>query len=142
MDEVYVLHHEYEWYGRDEVKLIGVYRSRQDAEAAIARVRDQPGFRDWPEGFSVDAYRLGEDEWADGFATLMNILVPVKGQPGSYQLAQSIWRPGDLYEISDLEEPETAVFEVGDVVRCEECALDEVDEEVLVAIEIARIEKE
>ena len=34
---------------RDDVKLIGVYQSRAIAVSAIARLREQPGFRDSPE---------------------------------------------------------------------------------------------
>ena len=70
MSHVYLLHHEYERAGRDEVKLLGAYATREDAEGAILRLKDQPGFRDWPEGFSIGRYRLGEDHWTEGFVTV------------------------------------------------------------------------
>jgi hypothetical protein len=120
MNTVFVLQHEYEWHGRDEVKFIGVYASRAHAEAAAARLREQPAFRDWPEGFSV------------------NLLVPSKRTANSYQVAISVWCSGDLYEISDLDEPEHTVFSVGDVVRCETRSVAGYGESALVAIELVR----
>lgn len=65
---VYVLQHEYEAAsGSDEVKLIGVYRSRERAEAAAERLRSQPGFVDHPDGFCIDEYALDGDNWTEGF---------------------------------------------------------------------------
>jgi hypothetical protein len=50
-------------------KRIGIYSSHAKAEAALSQVKDQPGFRDFPEGFSisewfVDPERVG---WPEGF---------------------------------------------------------------------------
>ena len=67
---VYVLHHEHELDGCDEAKLIGVYSSRERAEAAIARLQKQPGFSDHPDGFHIDHYALDEDNWVEGFVTI------------------------------------------------------------------------
>ena len=54
VDEVFLLWHVHELGGGDEdAKLIGVYRSRGDAEAAIERVGSQPGFADTPQGFEI-----------------------------------------------------------------------------------------
>lgn len=69
---VYTLHHvhpEDDTYDED-VKLIGIYASRAEAEAAIARVVDQPGFRDVPDGFRIDEHVLGRDEWVEGYVRL------------------------------------------------------------------------
>jgi hypothetical protein len=66
---VYVLQHSYELDGCDETKLIGVYSSLTSAEGAKHRLRLQPGFRDHPEEFSVDAYDLDIDHWTEGFVT-------------------------------------------------------------------------
>lgn len=52
-----------------DVKFIGVYSSVESAERAVARLRTQPGFCDWPDEFSIDAYTLDEDHWTEGFAT-------------------------------------------------------------------------
>lgn len=51
----------------DDAKMIGVYRSRALAEAAVASLAGQPGFRDYPEGFSIDVYPLDRDHWREGF---------------------------------------------------------------------------
>lgn len=71
MDTVYLL-----WYVRaddqseEDAKLIGVYRSRDSADAAMSRAKGQPGFRDHPEGFEVSAYPLDKDHWTEGFVTI------------------------------------------------------------------------
>jgi hypothetical protein len=68
MEIVYVLHHVRadDEHG-DDAKLIGVYRSLASARAAQDHLRKQPGFRDYPEGFQCDPYRLDEDHWIEGF---------------------------------------------------------------------------
>jgi hypothetical protein len=138
MKTVFVLQHEFEWCSHVEVKFIGVYATQADAEAAASRLREQPGFRDWPDGFSIDSYEIGVDHWVEGFVTLVNILVPSKSKADNYHVASSVWHPGDLYEISDLDEADEAVFSVGDVVRCEERSVAGYGESALVAIEVAR----
>ena len=136
MATVYVLQHEHDWCGDDEVKFIGVYAVPADAEAAIRRLRGQPGFRDWPEGFSIDRYEIGVDHWVEGFATMVNILVPSRTNPESFQVAVSIWRPGDVYEISIIDDPNDAKFQIGDIVRCHEQAVIGYGESELVAVEV------
>lgn len=120
MATVFVLQHAYEWCGRDEVKMIGVYATHAEAKAAVERLRHQSGFRDWPDGFSIDEYELGLDHWIEGFATAVSILIPCRDDSTSFQVAGSIWRPGDLYKITNVVAPENAVFRVGDLVRCVE----------------------
>lgn len=53
--------------GEDTELLIGVYQSEQDAQAAIERLRGQPGFRDFPQGFLAVLYELNADHWTEGF---------------------------------------------------------------------------
>jgi hypothetical protein len=63
---------------RGEYMLIGVYSSRDAALAAVARLADQPGFRDNPEviddieeaGFFIEPYALDQDHWAEGYVTV------------------------------------------------------------------------
>ena len=50
-----------------DYKSIGLYSSRALAEAAIARLRQQPGFRDWPDGFRIFTRRPGQDTWVEGY---------------------------------------------------------------------------
>ncbi|HEY2379160.1 MAG TPA: hypothetical protein VGH98_24480 [Gemmatimonadaceae bacterium] len=65
---VYVLQHARPKEDDDEdVKLIGVYSSEAAAEAAIQRLREQPGFSEYPNDFHVDPYELDVDHWTEGF---------------------------------------------------------------------------
>jgi hypothetical protein len=67
---VFVVQHVHEMAGdREDVKFIGVYSTRENAEAAIARLSAQPGFRDAPGGFHVDSYVVDRDHWAEGFVS-------------------------------------------------------------------------
>ena len=70
MNEVFLLWHVHDLgNGTDDEKLIGVYRTRDDAEAAIERARTQPGFVDLPNAFQVCLYVLNEDNWKEGYVT-------------------------------------------------------------------------
>jgi hypothetical protein len=70
MQKVYVLHHTHELPGGEEdAKLIGIYGSLEEAEAAITRARLLSGFRDIPDGFDIGEYTLGQDHWIEGFVT-------------------------------------------------------------------------
>ncbi|HKD77026.1 MAG TPA: hypothetical protein VKB76_16085 [Ktedonobacterales bacterium] len=67
---VYVLQHSHELDGCDEAKMIGVYSSPEQAQAAVERLRQQPGFAEYPDDFSIDGYLLDEDNWTQGFVTV------------------------------------------------------------------------
>lgn len=54
----------------DDVKLLGVYSSRENALARIERAKELDGFRDEPECFYVSEYTLDEDQWTEGFITV------------------------------------------------------------------------
>ena len=138
MTTVFVLQHEYEWCDRDEVKLIGVYSTESAAAAAIARLRGQPGFRDWPDGFSIAPYEVDADHWVEGFVILAPVLVPPREKAGAFQLTQAVWRPGDLYELGEIEHPERALFGPGDLVRADERSIPGHGERALVATERAQ----
>jgi hypothetical protein len=67
--------------GEEDVKIIGVYSSRQAAIEAIERLRSQPGFMENPkqvnplvddgkEGFYIDEYPLDKDHWTEGYVTV------------------------------------------------------------------------
>lgn len=76
---VFLLWHAHEMPdGEEDAKLIGVYATAEDAEAARLRVQSQPGFRDLPEGFQVDRYTVGEDHWTEGYISWAEAL----GEPG------------------------------------------------------------
>ena len=132
---VYLVSHEYEQWGRDEIKLIGVYATQADAEAAVDRLRDQPGFRDWPNGFSINPYELGRDGWTGGFSTVVPIHVRVVGaEEEALECVHAEWMPGDRFKIIEFESELQLEFEAGQTVRCEERTLEDV-EGCLVAVE-------
>jgi hypothetical protein len=54
--------------GEDTELLIGVYRTEDAAKAAIVRLKNQPGFRDYPQGFNIYENILDKDHWEEGFA--------------------------------------------------------------------------
>ncbi|MGM8870413.1 homoserine kinase [Psychrobacter sp. 2Y5] len=71
-DSVFVLEHtRYEDDNSDndieDFKLIGVFASLEQAQAAIAQLSTQPGFKDYPNGFHIDEYPLGQINWSSGF---------------------------------------------------------------------------
>ena len=65
---VFILHHVHNYFEDEEdVKLIGVYVSNEEANLAIQRLSGQPGFKDGLEGFEISEYELGKDYWAEGY---------------------------------------------------------------------------
>ena len=74
-EEVFMLWHTHELtddFGvHEEVKLIGVFSSEAKAKEAIALVKDQEGFRDFPcTCFEIDKAKIDQIDWADGFCTV------------------------------------------------------------------------
>jgi len=63
----FLLHHIHVVGDNEDIKIIGVYRSYAEAEAAIHRVKERPGFRDSVESFSIDEYQFGKDHWTQGY---------------------------------------------------------------------------
>ena len=51
----------------DEVKVIGIYDNLEEAELAVRRLTQMPGFKKSPNGFTVDEYHLNQDLWTEGF---------------------------------------------------------------------------
>lgn len=51
----------------EDFKLIGVFASEQQAKAAMEQLKSQPGFKDYPNGFHIDGYPLGQINWSQGF---------------------------------------------------------------------------
>ena len=67
MNSVYILWHVHNVDSRDDEKLIGIYRSEEDAKAAIERLKVKPGFKETQDGFSIHKYSLNQDSWEEGF---------------------------------------------------------------------------
>jgi hypothetical protein len=69
--EVFVLQHVHTFDdGEEDVKMMGVYSSQEQAEAAIERLSKKPGFSDVPEGFVVDRYVVNQDCWTEGYVSM------------------------------------------------------------------------
>jgi hypothetical protein len=69
MNSVFLVWHTHEVGGESDEKLVGAYRTREDAKAAINRLSDKPGFRDTLEGFEITEYVIGRDHWTEGFVS-------------------------------------------------------------------------
>ncbi len=127
MASVFVVQHSYEVGDRDEVKLIGVYGSHDDAEAAIVRLSSKPGFRQHASGFHIDEYPIGKDHWVEGFASLVTVMVPLLDE------GVDVWRPvhaevlpdGRYRIVTENSDPEDErwAFRTGEVVLCQERGL-------------------
>jgi len=68
---VYIVQHEHEVEGCDDVKLIGIFSSLEKANATVERYKNLPGFRDCKDSFFVNDYILDETEWKEGFVTII-----------------------------------------------------------------------
>jgi len=72
MEKVYLLWHTHlddRLENGEDVKLIGVYSSKQKSKEAWIRALKLEGFRDQPEGFEISTHVLDSDNWTSGFIT-------------------------------------------------------------------------
>ena len=125
LDKVYVLIHEYEWCGRDETKYIGAFASEAEAEAAIEKLKEQPGFCHFPDDFEIYESTLGKLDWQEGFCILLAVFVPSISDPQKKYMVEASWHPDDICELVDLYDEDTDIndymFKLGDYVKCDEC---------------------
>ncbi|GAA5787420.1 DUF7336 domain-containing protein [Chitiniphilus shinanonensis] len=66
---VYILQHTYgdEDCESENCKFLGVFDSMESAEKAIDFLKGLPGFRKWPDGFTIGRYVLNDIHWREGF---------------------------------------------------------------------------
>ncbi len=50
-----------------QAKLLGVYGTRDKANAAIEHYRTLEGFAKYPDGFHLEMYELDKEHWQEGF---------------------------------------------------------------------------
>ena len=127
MRTVFVVQHSYEDGEHEETKFIGVYASVADAEAAVARLRDRPGFRNHRDAFTINAYEVGQDHWTEGFISLVTIMVPLVGENvEAWRPVEAEVLPGEQYLIVSRNSggDEGLAFHVGQIVRCEARVID------------------
>ncbi len=69
MQELYLLSHTYEINGYEQMKILGIYTSYQNAEQAKQRYLQQEGFCNFPSHcFVIESYIPDKDcNWKDGF---------------------------------------------------------------------------
>jgi hypothetical protein len=66
--DIYVLWHSYnDEDGREHEMMLGVYSTREKAEAGLSQLRDKPGFRDYPNGFEIARGTLDRTSMTEGF---------------------------------------------------------------------------
>lgn len=119
MNTVFILQHSYELEGCDETKFIGAYSTKEQAELAINRLKDQNGFKYRPDAFEISEYVLDQDNWTEGFSTLTTI--QVKSKDNSWITVQAECLPDNQYQIWELYDNELlGEFKHLDIVECEE----------------------
>jgi len=67
---VFLLYHQSDPDDDETSLLLGVYSSRERAQARQAVATTLPGFRDFPDAFVIDEYGVDEDKWTTGFERL------------------------------------------------------------------------
>lgn len=66
--KVYMVDHVHEHAsGNEDIKLIGIYSTRQLAREAVKRMKIKRGFRDQPKNFYISQITVDEDHWTEGF---------------------------------------------------------------------------
>ncbi|MBU2156924.1 MAG: hypothetical protein KJ989_20595 [Gammaproteobacteria bacterium] len=71
MKSVYILHHVHDFAdGHEDQKIIGVFSSEENAEAARDLVKTQPGFSNTPEGFEIAEWQLDRAGWLEGYVSI------------------------------------------------------------------------
>ena len=134
MTTVFIVQHSYEDGEHEETKFIGVYASVADAEAAVVRLRDRPGFRNHRHAFTINACIVGQDHWTEGFVSLVTIMVPMRDSVDVFRPVEAEVLPDEQYLIvsRNTDAGETLAFNIGQIVRCEERIIE--GERCLVAI--------
>jgi len=71
MKVVYLLQHSYEVGEEeafDEVKMLGIYSSKEKAEKMVEKYKNIPGFKNCLTScFYIGKYEIDKDHWTEGF---------------------------------------------------------------------------
>ncbi len=51
----------------EDIKVLGIYSTQEQAEIAIEQLKLLPGFDRYPDSFHVGKYELDKLEWSRGF---------------------------------------------------------------------------
>jgi hypothetical protein len=70
-NRVYILHHVHEFEdGHEDIKLIGIFSTKQKALNVLESYKTLPGFKQNIDGFSVNEYTIDRSGWNEGFVTM------------------------------------------------------------------------
>lgn len=73
METVYLVQHVSDVNGEyEDVKLIGIFSSKEKANQAIQSLKTKPGFEEAKNGFSIDEIELDHVEWSEGYFIIDN----------------------------------------------------------------------
>ncbi|WP_420825990.1 DUF7336 domain-containing protein [Pseudomonas multiresinivorans] len=64
----YLLSH-WQYPDMETFKIIGIFSTQEKAEEAISNIKDDPGFRENPQGFVIDPYVTNQIHWVGGFGS-------------------------------------------------------------------------
>jgi hypothetical protein len=53
----------------EDIKEIGLFSTHKKAQAFTEKIKTQPGFRDFPEGFEIAESLVDRGGWFEGFRT-------------------------------------------------------------------------
>jgi hypothetical protein len=67
MTAVFLVQHVRGSQDDEDVKIIGVFSSKKEADKAIEKAKLLPGFSEEPDGFCIDRYVLNTSYWQEGF---------------------------------------------------------------------------
>jgi len=82
MKKIYLLEHLHIMDDKTEdLKTIGIYSTYEEGKEAVERLKNQPGFSNFPKivnldeedyisGFYLVEYELDQDNWKEGFVTV------------------------------------------------------------------------
>jgi hypothetical protein len=118
MKTAFILQHSYELEGEEETKFIGVYSSEEEANSAIERLKEKPGFVNWQECFSIGEYHINQDHWTEGFSTMTSVQIMLTDQSWSTVSAEIIDK--GIFKIIEYYKDDLGIYKNLDIIRCEE----------------------
>ncbi len=103
---------------QEMVKIIGIYASGDEAKLALHRISKLPGFQTRKDGFEITEYQVNEDNWTSGFIVVT--AGKVKNKSGDWEVVRLEHIKDNEYKILDTYEDLNLIYDVGDVVVCDE----------------------
>jgi hypothetical protein len=68
MKSVFLLLHERKKdLDNEDIKIIGIYSTKEKAEKTVDKYKKLPGFKDYPDSFYLPEFEIDKDHWTEGF---------------------------------------------------------------------------